>query len=257
MGGMDNSLADTFAHSGVAEAYQHRPPYPDEVFDLLERLMTDRPRNVLDLGAGEGALARPLAARVDRVDAVDISSAMIEVGRNRPGGQRTNLRWIVSPAETVELHGPYALVTAGASLHWMDRSVTLGRLKAVMARNAFLAVVAHGHQAPPWQDQLIDIIREHSRNRSYDPGFSLVDALVREEIFEIADHATTAPTVFRQSAADYVEQFHSTSSLARELMPAAESAAFDRRVGEIVAPFAVDGILELQVVADITWGTPR
>ena len=56
-------LAAAFGHGGVAGAYRHRPPYPPEVFDILERIITDRPRRVLDLGAGEGALARPLAAR--------------------------------------------------------------------------------------------------------------------------------------------------------------------------------------------------
>ena len=54
------ALAATFTHRGVATAYRYRPPYPAEVFGILERLITDRPRTVLDLGTGEGALARPL-----------------------------------------------------------------------------------------------------------------------------------------------------------------------------------------------------
>ena len=86
--GKREELAAVFGQPGVADAYQHRPPYPDEVFDLLERLIADRPRAVLDIGAGEGALARPLASRVDHVDAVDASAAMIEAGRRRPGGRR-------------------------------------------------------------------------------------------------------------------------------------------------------------------------
>ena len=69
---------------------------------------------MLDIGAGEGALARPLADRVDHVDAVDISAAMVRAGRLRPGGTRPNLRWIVGAAGTAPLDGPYALVTAGA-----------------------------------------------------------------------------------------------------------------------------------------------
>ena len=59
-------LAQAFTYPGVATAYQHRPPYPDQVFSLLTGLITDEPRTVLDLGAGEGALARPRAALVDR-----------------------------------------------------------------------------------------------------------------------------------------------------------------------------------------------
>ena len=54
--------------------------------------------------------------------------------------------------------------------------------------------------------------------------------------------------------ADYVEHFHSTSSLARELMTAGEAAAFDRAVTGLVRPHAVDGLLDLPVVADLAWG---
>ena len=86
---------------------------------------------MLDLGAGEGALARPLAEMVDHVDAVDISAAMIDAGRDRPGGRQPNLRWIVGAAQDAPLGGPYALVTAGASMHWMPWPQTLTRLAGV------------------------------------------------------------------------------------------------------------------------------
>jgi hypothetical protein len=77
-------LAAAFTDPAVACAYQHRPPYPAQVFNLLAELIADEPRHVLDLGAGEGAIARPLAARVDRVDALDV----LAEGRRRPGGQQ-------------------------------------------------------------------------------------------------------------------------------------------------------------------------
>src|SRR5215510_1320034 len=105
-------LAATFKHEAVAEAYQHRPPYPDEVFDRLVALITDEPRRVLDIGAGEGAIARPLAPRVEHVDAIDFSPAMIDAGKQRPGGDRANITWQVSAIETADLTGPHALVTA-------------------------------------------------------------------------------------------------------------------------------------------------
>ena len=74
-------MATVFRYAGVAAAYRYRPPYPVKVFDLLESLIAGNPRKVLDIGAGEGALARPLAARVDRVDAVEISEEMVSAGR--------------------------------------------------------------------------------------------------------------------------------------------------------------------------------
>ena len=64
---MRPELNAAFAGPGVVEAYQCRPPYPPEVFDVPDELITDQPRHVLDIGAGDGALARPLAERGDRV----------------------------------------------------------------------------------------------------------------------------------------------------------------------------------------------
>jgi SAM-dependent methyltransferase len=267
--GVENSrpakvrLADAFGYPGVASAYRHRPPYPDMVFDVLTGLITDTPTTVLDLGAGEGALARPLAARVDQVDAVDISAAMIEEGRRRPGGGAANLRWIVGAAETAPLGGPYALVTAGASMHWMRWPETLGRLAAVMTDGAFLALAGHSHKdpdgrgEPPWDPELDKVIARHSRSENFDPNFRLVDGLVETGLFERVGQVTTAPTPFRQRTADYVEFLHSTSSLAREWMTPEEAAAFDRAATEVIVPFEVDGWLDMTVVAEVSWGSVR
>jgi hypothetical protein len=78
--------------------------------------------------------------------------------------------------------------------------------------------------------------------------------LQAEGLLEIAGRAVTAPTRFRQPVAGYVEHFHATSSLARELMPGEEAAAFDRAVAGLVRPHATDGLLDLPVVADLAWG---
>jgi ubiquinone/menaquinone biosynthesis C-methylase UbiE len=251
-----DELAASFADPAVARAYRHRPPYPPEVLDVLERLITDRPRNVLDIGAGEGALARPLAARVDHVDALDISPAMLAAGAGRPGGRRPNLRWILGAAESAALGGPYALVTAGASLHWMPWEQTLARLAGVLTEHGLLVVVEHGYDGEPWREGLTEIIIRHSRNPAFAPGFSLPGELSARGLLEIAGEAATWPAPFRQTVADYVEHFHSTASLARMLMPAAESAAFDEAVAELVGDHAVAGVLELTVTAHLTWGRP-
>jgi trans-aconitate methyltransferase len=250
-------LGSTFQHEGVAAAYRHRAPYPDDVFDRLEELIVDEPRVVLDIGAGEGAIARPLAQRVEPVDAVDISAAMVEAGRRRPGGEQPNLHWYVDAVETAELHRPYALVTAGASLHWMRWQETLTRLAQVMTPHAQLAVIEHGARDVPWREELVAVIRRHSRNPGYNPSFSVVDAIQERGLFEVTGRASSTAVVFRQSVADYIEQFHSTSTLAREHMSSEEAAAFDDAIEEAVRSWATDdGMLELTIVADLTWGRP-
>lgn len=250
-------LGDVFGHSGVAEAYAHRPPYPPDVFDIMTRLITDHPRVVLDLGAGEGAIARTLAPMVDRVDAVDISAAMIGAGRLRPGGDHPGIRWIVGAAETAELDGPYALATAGASLHWMQWETTLGRLAQALSPSGRLVIIDHGPRDVPWQKELVALIVRHSRNPDFDPNFSLVKELQARGLFTLTGTADTAPVLFRQPIQDYVEQFHSTASLARENMTPAEAEEFDRAVERVVRPWARDGKVELKIVATLSWGIPH
>jgi SAM-dependent methyltransferase len=249
-------LAGVFGHAGVAETYRHRPPYPAEVFAVLEALMKDDPSAVLDLGAGEGALARPLAERVERVDAVEISAAMVDAGRGRPGGRAPNLRWIVGAAETCDLAGPYGLSTAGASLHWMDWGRLMPRLCAVLSPGGVLAIVEHGPRAIPWQDDLVEVIRRHSRSRGYDPGFSLVQALEKGGFLVPLGQVETVPVAFRQPVSEYVEHFHSTASLAREHMAPDEASAFGSAVYAAVAPWAPDGVVEMDVAASVHWGRP-
>jgi ubiquinone/menaquinone biosynthesis C-methylase UbiE len=251
-----SGLATVFQYAGVAAAYRHRPPYPVKVFDLLETLIVDNPRHVLDIGAGEGAIARPLSARVGRVDAVEISPEMAGAGRQRPGGSRPNLNWIVGPAETAPLSGPYALVTAGASLHWMVWDQTLPRLGRLMTPGAKLVIVDQSYHKLEWQNELLDVIIRHSRNPDFDPDFSLPDELQRLGLFEIHGRHEVAPIAFQQATHDYVEQFHSTASLARELMPADEAGRFDAEVLDVVRGYESHGMLRMEVEASLVWGRP-
>lgn len=248
-------LADSFRHAGVAAAYAYRPPYPAEVIDLLVGLVVGEPRCVLDIGAGDGALARPLAERVDRVDAVEISAAMVEAGRRRPGGQRANLRWFVEPAEQICLPGPYGLVSVGASLHWMDAPIVLGRIGRLLAPGAMLAIVDQKYYQLDWHEALVDVIVRYSRNPAYNPQFSLPDDLVRRGLFTLHGHYETSPMPFTQPARDYIEQFHSTASLARELMSPAEAARFDEEVAAVVRPYETGrGELRMRITASVDWG---
>lgn len=245
-------LASSFQDSDVAAAYAHRPPYPEEVFDVLESLLVGTPRTLLDLGAGEGSLARPMAARVDLVDAVEISPAMVAAGRAAPGGDRANLRWHVQAAETMTVEGPYALATAGESLHWMDPEPTFEQLRRVLRPGAVLAVVERRHHRTPWHEELREVIVRYTRNPGYDPEFSLTDELQRRGLFAISGRHETAAVPFRQQMGDYVEYFHSTSSLARRLMAPEEAEAFRADVARAVGR---TGVLDLEVSAHIVWGS--
>src|SRR5690348_3301067 len=78
-------FAAQFKDRSIVEAYRYRAPYPEETFDLLLALVGQGPRSLLDAGCGRGELARPMVARLDRVDAVDFSYEMLEQGKKLPG----------------------------------------------------------------------------------------------------------------------------------------------------------------------------
>jgi predicted TPR repeat methyltransferase len=94
--GWASKYAAWFDEPSVVERYHLRPPYPKETFELLASLAVGSPRAVLDAGCGPGDLARGLAPHVDRVDAVNISAAMIARGQALPDEK---IRWIHSAIE--------------------------------------------------------------------------------------------------------------------------------------------------------------
>src|SRR5579863_1232455 len=132
-----------FQDLSIVEAYQHRPPYPAEAFDILAALMHGERRHVLDVGCGTGYIARNLVDRVEQLDAVDFSRHMIEMGKRLPNGDNPHLHWLFGPVEDVELSPPYALVTAGESLHWMDWNIVLPRFHRLLTPGGYLAIIEH------------------------------------------------------------------------------------------------------------------
>jgi ubiquinone/menaquinone biosynthesis C-methylase UbiE len=222
-----------FKDRSVVEAYHRRPPYPDETFDILTGLITSEPRRVLDVGCGTGYLARTLAQRVDSVDAVDFSAYMLAQGRQLPGGDAPNLCWIEGAAEEVDLSPPYALITAGESLHWLDWEVALPRFHDLLSPNGCLAIVSKRFSATPWDAELGALIGRTSTNRHYEP-YDLIAELTGRGLFQKQGERTTKPTVFRQSAAAYAESFFSRNGFSRERMGEEKAREFETAVTQFV-----------------------
>jgi SAM-dependent methyltransferase len=246
---------EAFIDADVAATYHMRPPYPDEVFKLLAELLGDQPRVVLDLGCGAGAIARRVAPLVDRVDAVDISAPMIEEGKRLPGGDHPALRWIVGRAEDAPLDPPYGMVTAAASLHWMDWDVVLPRIGRLLTPGGYLVRIEDGWALPPWQDELVAIIVRYTVNPTNQPFFDLPAELVRRNLFALHGRRKTAPVPFQQSLESYIESFHARSSLTRARLGPDAARAFDAEVRELLLRHQRETV-DLQLIADVAWGRP-
>lgn len=244
-----------FQDSSVAQAYPNRPPYPEEVFDILLNLITDEPRKVLDVGAGTGDLARFLASRVEQIDAIDFSEAMLEKGESLPGGNASNLHWILGSVETAPLNPPYALITAGESLHWMEWQTVLPRFASMLTANGYLAIVGRSEKTTPWSSDLLKLIQQYTTNKDYQP-YNLIEELVKRQLFQVVGKQETSPIDFTQTVEQYIESMHSRNGFSRDRMDVQAAAEFDLRFAELLKPYCPDGLVHLQIIGTVVWGKP-
>ncbi len=110
----------------------HRPTYPEELLDLLEREGVLRPGDVVaDVGSGTGILTGLLLARGYEVHAVEPNAAMAEAAAARlgsdplvrPAGGWRELRFRSVPGRAEATGLPDAscdVVTAAQAFHWFD-----------------------------------------------------------------------------------------------------------------------------------------
>lgn len=235
----------------AAVSYRFRPTYPPETFDILLSLMGDAPSAVLDIGCGTGNLARPLAPRVGRVDAVDLSNEMIDAGRGLLGGNAPNLRWHAARAEDVVLTPPYGLIVGGESFHWIDASVALPRFGAALAANGVLASVSIIQPKPmPWDSAVKEVIVRHSTG--YAP-FDVFGSWAEAELFQPLGERITSPLMTEQRITDFIAAFHAMASLTRAYINA---NAFDREIQTVMTRHCPDGVVRRPIAAQIAWGRP-
>ena len=247
--------ADQFRDESIVDAYVNYPPYSAEVFEVLDGLIRDEPRTVLDMGCGTGEIARPLAGYVDRVDAVDQSKAMIRIGRCRDGGDRANIRWVCQSAEDFQYEARYSLIVTAASLHWMDWHTVLPRMAESLSPRGYLAIVGGHKIAAPWDDDLNSIIPTYSTNRDFAP-YDLIGELERRKLYSVRKRVRTAPRQHHMGVDRYVELLHARNGFSRQRMRPRPAAESDGAVRDLVGPFADGDMLDLEMTTSITWGHP-
>jgi ubiquinone/menaquinone biosynthesis C-methylase UbiE len=244
-----------FQNQNVADRYHLRATYPPETFRILANLILDEPRVLLDAGCGTGDVARHMLEYVERIDAVDISVPMMEHGKALPGGNSPKIRWIHGAIEDTPLAQPYALVTAGQSLHWMEWDIVLPRFARSITPHGMLAIVDVEVVPNAWSEDLLKIICCYSTNPHYQP-FDMIEEMEKRQLFQKEGEVCTLPVPFEQAVEDQVEGFHSQSSLSRDHMTPENATAFDAEMRELLNSHAQDGRVTIQVFGHIVWGKP-
>jgi ubiquinone/menaquinone biosynthesis C-methylase UbiE len=253
---LGEKFATRFQDQSVVDRYHLRSTYPPEIFTLLNALIVDEPRTVLDVGCGTGNVARPLANFVERVDAVDRSLPMLSRARTLPGGDSPKIRWLYGRAEEVQTQPSYALITAGESLHWMDWGVVLPRFAREVTSHGVLAIVHLVDQPVPWSEGYLQLVRRFSTNPTYVP-YDMIAELEKHRLFQRLGEQKTAAISEQQTVEDYVAAQHARSSLSLESMTAEQASQFDTEMQALLLPYAQNGILTFDVVGGITWGKPK
>lgn len=124
----------------MAPVYDARPPYPEELVAALADWARGGP--IVDVGAGIGHLALPLAARGHRVVAVEPAEEMLRRLEGSAREQGVELTTAHGAAEALPLpERSAALVIVADALHFLDRERTAAEIARVLEPRGVLAVV--------------------------------------------------------------------------------------------------------------------
>lgn len=155
---------------GTAHYYaKYRLEYPERFFRHLATLFgLDGTKRVLDLGAGTGQIAIPLACHAKEVVAVDPDGEMLREGAVQAENRGvSNIRWVRSRAEEISDDlGVFRLTTMGASFHWMRGDEVLRKVHAITEDGGGIAIGANNSTIinnigkDPWKDVVWRTIKE-------------------------------------------------------------------------------------------------
>lgn len=126
----------------LAEDYRARPPYPAVLADRLATLAGGPGARAVDLGAGIGGLALPLASRGLRVAAVEPARAMLAVLERAAREAGADVEAVHAAAEATGLPGrTQALVLIADALQWIDPEAGAAEVRRLLAPEGALAIV--------------------------------------------------------------------------------------------------------------------
>ncbi len=150
----DRKFWDDIAETYAKKPVENVPAYERKLGITKERLRPEH--RLLDLGCGTGSLALELAPHVAHVDSVDVSSAMIDIARNKAAKSGTeNVTFHVGTLEEQAFEAQaYDVVCAYNILHLVDdRTGTLARLHRLLKPGGCLVsstVCLGGTWFPPY-----------------------------------------------------------------------------------------------------------
>jgi SAM-dependent methyltransferase len=254
-------MPSDFAGSTAEHYARFRRDVPDRVLDdLANRLDLSPDALAIDLGAGTGQVAVPLAARVGTVVAIEPEPAMAVLLHRRTSDRqiRNVLTLLASdqdlPALTAALgKEACSLVTIANALHWMDAAAVFRACHRLLRRGGAVAVITHG--VPLWlgESDWARSVRAFLESWTGQPaagwcGTDDASRQQREEQLRRSGYADVALSVDRYEAgvdADYVIG-HLYSAMSESMVPAQRRSEFEDGVRR-----SLDACQGLPLVEDV------
>lgn len=135
--GESNSAAGIPPEAAAATApWNHNIHYHPHLLAALPA----RCNRALDIGCGEGILARKLRRRISHVSAIDIDENSIELARHQdPAG---DIEYLLGDFLTYPFQpASFDFIVSVAALHHMDATVALQRMRGLLRRGGTLAIL--------------------------------------------------------------------------------------------------------------------
>ncbi|QPH52993.1 class I SAM-dependent methyltransferase [Pontivivens ytuae] len=257
---MPDPAGASFKAADVVDLYTHRPPYAPKIYEYVveHALSTGR---LLDLGCGEGKVARPMARVFGHVTAVDPSANMIALGQSLENGAAENLEWIEATAEDAPLVGAFDAVTFASSIHWMDPARLFPKLADHLNASHVLAIIGGDEAfAPPWHDEWRRFLARWVPEITGLPLDSEEWRASRRKHLDYVDVVDSTEFVsdpFRQTVESFILCQHSRDTFALHKM-GDRRVEFDRELEALLRPHADgDGELTFRVKTKLTLATLR
>jgi SAM-dependent methyltransferase len=210
--------------SVAAQYAAQRPGYPA---GAVAAVLGDRPRRVVDLGAGTGLLTGQLLAAGHDVVAVDPSAEMLaELAARLP-----QVQTLVGSAEAIPLpDAAVDAVVAGQAAHWFEPVGTARELRRVLRPGGVVGLLWNSRdERVPWVAALGELLAGEARGHEADQ--TVVDVFARELGATAA--RSDGPIVQTVTPEQVVEGIGTRSYVAT--MDPAGRTAFLERIRELLA----------------------
>jgi 2-polyprenyl-3-methyl-5-hydroxy-6-metoxy-1,4-benzoquinol methylase len=175
-----------------AARWNHNIHYHRVILDAVPRGC----QRALDLGCGEGLLARRLRRKVPHVTAIDIDQASIDLARQQDPS--TDIDYVLGDFFSHDFAPEsFDLVASVAALHHMDAMQALGRMTGLLRPGGILAIVGIARTEFPrdlafvaasltakWAHRLAKSYWEHSAPTVWPPpeSFRRMRRIIRERL---------------------------------------------------------------------------